>query len=178
MSRTAFRLTASALVAGAALAAAALPAAAADHGQRHEQRHDQRHDQGYEQRHDQRHEQGHEQGHEQRPQVVLGQVQYAASGRSHRRLNEQWVTVTNTSRRPVSLDRWTLSDSDHHTYRFDDVTLDGHQSVRVHAGSGRDTDRDLYQGSRSSVWDASDTATLRDNRGRLVDTESWGRAHR
>ena len=150
MSRIAFRLTATALVAGSALAAAALPAAAADHGRRHEQR----------------------------PQVVLGEVQHAAPGRSHRSQDEQWVTVTNASGRSVSLDRWTLSDSDHHTYRFGHVTLRGHQSVRVHAGRGRDTSRDLYQGSWAAVWDASDTATLRDSRGHVVDTESWGRHHR
>jgi hypothetical protein len=38
---------------------------------------------------------------------------------------------------------------------------------------GRDTDSDLYQDRRHYVWDNySDTATLRNDRGRFIDDES------
>ncbi|MFF9983712.1 lamin tail domain-containing protein, partial [Streptomyces erythrochromogenes] len=40
---------------------------------------------------------------------------------------------------------------------------------------GRDTRHDLYQDRNRQVWNDRDTATLRDNRGNIVDTESWGR---
>ncbi|MFF9984144.1 lamin tail domain-containing protein, partial [Streptomyces erythrochromogenes] len=40
---------------------------------------------------------------------------------------------------------------------------------------GRDTRHDLYQDRNRQVWNDRDTATLRDNRGNTVDTESWGR---
>lgn len=154
MSRIAYRLTATAIAAGAVVAAAALPAAASDHG-RHNQ---------------------------QRPQVVLGAIQYNSPGhdnRSVQSLNAEWVTVTNESRKAVNLDGWTLSGSHHLVYRFHHVTLRGHQSVRVHTGRGHDTTRDLYQDRTGYAWDNSaDTATLRDDRGHLVDTESWGRHHR
>lgn len=153
MSRTASRLAATLLAAGALVTAAALPASAADHGRSHQSR----------------------------PQVVLGDVHHAAGSdaRSGRSLNQEWITVTNRGRQSVNLNRWTLTDSDHHVYRFAHVTLRGHQSVRVRTGNGRDTARDLYQDRRASVWDKGrDTATLRDSRGHVVDTESWGRNHR
>lgn len=43
-----------------------------------------------------------------------------------------------------------------------------------HTGAGRDTRSGLFQDRRHYVWDNhSDTSTLRDDRGRTVDTDSW-----
>ncbi|MFE4449331.1 lamin tail domain-containing protein [Streptomyces sp. NPDC056796] len=152
MSRSARRITAAVLASGALLAAAALPATA----------------------------DGRDHGHNRpapRPAVVLGEIQHDSPGRddgSNRSLNAEWVTVTNTGRRGVDLRGWTLSDESRRTYTFD-LRLPGRSSVRVHTGSGRDTRHDVYQGRRGYVWDSRDTATLRDGRGRLVDSTSWGR---
>ncbi len=154
MSRSARRFTASVLAAGALVAAAALPAAADDHG----------HDRGR---------------YTSYSPVVLGQIQYDSPGRddgSNRSLNDEWVTVTNTSRQTVNLRGWTLSDESRRTYRFD-LRLAGRSSVRVHTGIGRDNGYDVYQDLRRYVWDNSDTATLRDSRGYTVDSKSWGRHH-
>jgi hypothetical protein len=182
VSRTASRLAAIMLAAGALATAAALPASAADHGRGHhnqQQPYQQHYRQPYQQPYQQQQHQEHYQQHyqQQRAQVVLGAVHHTTSDRSRsdRSLNNEWITVTNEGRRAVSLDGWTLTDADHHTYRFGRVTLQAHESVRVHTGSGRNTSRDLYQGRDASVWSRSDdTATLRDDRGRVVDTESWG----
>ncbi|WP_406425187.1 lamin tail domain-containing protein [Streptomyces sp. NBC_01589] len=152
MSRSARRFTASVLAAGALVAAAALPAAADDHG----------HDRGR---------------YTSYSPIVLGQIQYDSPGRddgSNRSLNDEWVTVTNTSRQTVNLRGWTLSDESRRTYRFD-LRLAGRSSVRVHTGIGRDNGYDVYQDLRRYVWDNRDTAILRDSRGYLVDYESWGR---
>ncbi|MFF1899422.1 lamin tail domain-containing protein [Streptomyces sp. NPDC058206] len=154
MSRSARRFTASVLAAGALVAAAALPAAADDHG----------HDRGR---------------YTSYSPIVLGQIQYDSPGRddgSNRSLNDEWVTVTNTSRQTVNLRGWTLSDESRRTYRFD-LRLAGRSSVRVHTGIGRDNGYDVYQDLRRYVWDSRDTAILRDSRGYLVDSESWGRYH-
>jgi Lamin Tail Domain len=155
MSRFATRLTATAVAAGALLAAAALPAAAAGGRGPH---------------------------HPQRPQhaaVVLGAIQYDSPGQdngSGRSLNAEWVTVTNTARSAVNLSGWTLTGADHHhTYRFNHLSLGGHQSVRVHTGVGHNTSRDVFQDSRTYLWgNVTDTATLRDGRGHLVNSKSWG----
>lgn len=152
MSRSARRITATVLASGALLAAAALPASAdgRDHGHNRPAH---------------------------RSAVVLGEIQYDSPGRdngSNRSLNAEWVTVTNTSRHSVNLRGWTLSDESRRTYRFD-LRLPARSSVRVHTGVGRDTRHDVYQDRRHYVWDSRDTATLRDNRGHKVDSESWGR---
>ncbi|MFD4509526.1 lamin tail domain-containing protein [Streptomyces sp. NPDC058457] len=117
-----------------------------------------------------------------REAVVISAVQHDVQGRavfSGRALNREWVDVTNTSRRDVNLSGWTLSDADGHSYTFRHYRLAGEATVRVHTGEGRDTLTDLYQDRRSSVWNHdADTATLRTEHGRYVDSASWGLHHR
>ncbi|MFD7836191.1 lamin tail domain-containing protein [Streptomyces sp. NPDC059761] len=144
------RIAATVLAAGAVVGAAALPATAQD-------------------------------GHHQRPRVEISRVQADSPGRddrSNRSLNNEWVEITNTTRDAVNLRGWTLRDSDGNRYRFDNVRINGRATIRIHTGSGRDTRSDLFQNSRDYIWgNQGDTATLRDDRGRTVDTESWGRRH-
>ncbi|MEU0971423.1 lamin tail domain-containing protein [Streptomyces sp. NPDC005917] len=117
-----------------------------------------------------------------RDAVVISAVQHDQQGRavfSGRALNREWVDVTNTSRRDVNLSGWTLSDADGHSYTFRHYLLAGRSTVRVHTGQGRDTMTDLYQDRRESVWNHdTDTATLRNDHGRYVDSASWGLHHR
>lgn len=88
------------------------------------------------------------------------------------------MELTNTTRRSVNLAGWTLTDEDGHTYTFDYYRLEGRATLRVHTGEGRDTRSDLYQDRRHYVWDNhSDTATLRNDRGRFIDDESLGGDH-
>jgi hypothetical protein len=142
------RLAAATLAAGALISVVTLPASAADHD-RHE-----------------------------RPRVTISEVQYDAPGRddrSNRSLNREWVEITNAARRSVNLDGWTLENEDGRTYTFDDYRLRGRTTVRIHTGFGRDTAADVFQGSRHHSWgNHSDTATLRNDRGRWIDSESWG----
>ncbi|MEV8568382.1 lamin tail domain-containing protein [Streptomyces sp. NPDC051322] len=145
---------AAAVLASGALLAAAFPAAASDHhhpAPRHE-----------------------------RAAIDLSGVHFETHHRGQRAdLGTEWISVTNKTHRAVNLKNWTLSDSQHHTYRFHALRLGAHKSVKVHTGFGRDNARNVYQDRRSSVWDkAGDRATLRDARGHVVDTVSWGRRHR
>lgn len=150
-SSTARRVTATVLAAGAVVTVVALPASA----------HDDDRDRRY----------------RQDPRVEISAVQADSprrETRSNRSLNAEWVEITNTSRRSVDLDGWTLRDLDGNRYCFDDYILAGRSTVRVHTGMGRDTRTDLYQDRRSSVWDSRyDKAILRDHRGNTVDIESW-----
>jgi hypothetical protein len=154
VSVTVRRLSVAAAVAAAVVGSAALPASAASHSPVHDSRN----------------------------RVVISAVHAGSLGRddrSNRSLNRNWVEVSNTGRRDVNLDRWTLSDGDGHVFTFHHFRLDGRSSVRVHSGQGLDNRTDLYQGRRTYVWDSrSDTATLRDDHGRFVDDASWGRDHR
>ncbi|MFG2985592.1 lamin tail domain-containing protein [Streptomyces sp. NPDC048258] len=149
------RLLAAVLAAGALVGAAAIPAAAHDDDRRdHRGRNS---------------------------SIVIGDVQHDSRGRDRdrgrddRALNREWVEVKNTGRHSVDLRGFTLTDRDGNRYRFRDFRLDGRSSVKVHTGQGRDTHRDVYQDRRHQIWDERDTATLRDNRGNVIDTESWGR---
>ncbi|MEU1466315.1 lamin tail domain-containing protein [Streptomyces sp. NPDC005727] len=116
--------------------------------------------------------------------VYISHVRYDSPGRDDRSnwsLNQEWVDITNSTRRAVKLNGWTLQDEDGHTFTFRHVRLDGRATVRVHTGVGQDTRRDLFQDRRAYVWNNDyDTATLRNDRGRFVDDVSWGhhRGHR
>ncbi|REK84659.1 lamin tail domain-containing protein [Streptomyces inhibens] len=155
MSRNASRIAAAVFGSAALAATAVLPAAAAGHG---------------------RHAPA---PHHYRSAVTLGAIQYDSPGRddrSNRSLNAEYVTVKNTGHLPVNLRGWTLSDRSGHTYRFGNVRLNGHSQVRVHTGIGRDNRFDLYQDRRAYVWDNDgDTATLRNDHRRIVDSKTWGR---
>ncbi|MFS4109248.1 lamin tail domain-containing protein [Streptomyces sp. NPDC004684] len=147
VSVTARRLTAAAATAGALVGMATLPASAADHAP-------------------------HRQG------VVISGLHLDNETRAHRSnrsLNNEWVTISNNTRRDVNLSGWTLSDRQGHTYTFRHYRLGGHTTVRVHTGYGNDTRTDLYQDRRTAVWDKhADTATLRDANHRFVDSLAWG----
>ncbi|MYV77170.1 lamin tail domain-containing protein, partial [Streptomyces sp. SID1046] len=144
-SLTTRRFVAAFLAAGALVGAAALPASADD---------------------DRREHRGGQSS------VVISDVQYGTAGRdrSARALNREWVEVKNTGRRSVNLRGFTLTDRQGNRYRFADFRLDGRSSVKVHTGQGRDTRHDVYQDRRHQIWDERDTATLRDNRGNVIDT--------
>ncbi|MEV4946953.1 lamin tail domain-containing protein [Streptomyces sp. NPDC053755] len=151
-SSTARRVAATVLAAGSVVCAAALPAAAHDDGRHHH-----------------------------KPRVEISRVQADSPGResrSNRSLNAEWVEITNTTRHAVNLRGWTLRDEDGNRYRFGDFRLAGRATVRIHTGEGRDSRTDLFQDRGDYIWDnRSDKATLRDDRGRTVDTESWGNGH-
>ncbi|WP_261717235.1 lamin tail domain-containing protein [Streptomyces sp. FZ201] len=146
------RLLAATLAAGAVIGAAALPASAA----------------------------GADRGHR-GPKVEITAVQYDAPGRddrSNRSLNREWVELTNNARHTVNLDGWRLQDTHGRGYTFDHYRLAGRATVRIHTGVGRDTRTDLYQDRRNHLWDNRyGTLTLRNDRGRFIDDESWGGRH-
>ncbi|MGW1893264.1 lamin tail domain-containing protein [Streptomyces sp. NPDC002004] len=197
-SRTTARLVATCLAAGALVGAAALPALAdghdhdrgdrhiSDRGDRHgDDRHGDDRD-GWDRHGDDRDgwdrdgrdhgdRWGNDHGRDRYPSVVIGSVQPGYGlGLTNRSLNSEWIEVRNQGRQTVNLNGYTLSDRDGNSYRFGYFRLEGGASVRVHTGTGRDTYRDVFMDKRHAVWDSRDTATLRDNRGWTIDTESWG----
>ncbi|MFH7600195.1 lamin tail domain-containing protein [Streptomyces racemochromogenes] len=147
-SLTTRRTLAAVLAAGALMGAASVPAAADDHHRDHRGAHS---------------------------ALVIGDVGNAGRGHDDRALNGEWVEVRNTGRHSVNLRGYTLTDQQGNRYRFHDLRLAGHSGVRVHTGKGRDTRHDVYQDRRRQIWDERDTATLRDDRGAVLDSKSWGR---
>ncbi|MFD9417881.1 lamin tail domain-containing protein [Streptomyces goshikiensis] len=183
-SLTTRRALAAVLAAGALIGAAAMPAAADgrghghghDNGRNHSRDHVRDHDHGRDNGRDHGRDNGRD--HRAPSSIAIGEVQNEDGGRGDRfgrALNREWVEVKNTGRHAVNLRGYTLTDEQGNRYRFPDFRLDGRSSVKVHTGQGHDTRHDLYQDRRRQVWDDSDTATLRDDRGNIIDTESWSR---
>ncbi|MGW6881205.1 lamin tail domain-containing protein, partial [Streptomyces goshikiensis] len=192
-SLTTRRALAAVLAAGALIGAAAMPAAAdghghgrdngRNHGRDHVRDHDHGRDNGRDHGRDHGRDNGRDNGRDHRApsSIAIGEVQNEDGMRGDRfgrALNREWVEVKNTGRHAVNLRGYTLTDEQGNRYRFPDFRLDGRSSVKVHTGQGRNTRHDLYQDRRRQVWDDSDTATLRDDRGNIIDTESWGRRGR
>jgi hypothetical protein len=83
--------------------------------------------------------------------------------------SEEWIEVSNNGQENLSLDGWTLSDAQNHTYAFQDFNLSA--AARVHTGQGNDTGSDLYWGRKRPVWNnEGDFATLKDETGRIIST--------
>ncbi|MER5570823.1 lamin tail domain-containing protein [Streptomyces goshikiensis] len=197
-SLTTRRALATVLAAGALIGAAAMPAAADGHGRDNGRNHGRDHVRDHDHGRDNGRDNGRDQGrgrdhgrdhgrdngrdngrdHRAPSSIAIGEVQNEDGMRGDRfgrALNREWVEVKNTGRHAVNLRGYTLTDEQGNRYRFPDFRLDGRSSVKVHTGQGRNTRHDLYQDRRRQVWDDSDTATLRDDRGNIIDTESWGR---
>ncbi|MFJ4849765.1 lamin tail domain-containing protein [Streptomyces sp. NPDC088733] len=109
--------------------------------------------------------------------VHLAKIYYNSPGAdrgSAASLNAEWVTITNSTSRAVSLKGWTLTDASRHTYTFGAYSLGAGKTVKVHTGSGRNTAGNRYQNRGWYVWNNDkDTATLRKAGGAKADTCSY-----
>ncbi|MBN1236411.1 MAG: lamin tail domain-containing protein [Methanotrichaceae archaeon] len=106
--------------------------------------------------------------------VYISGVNFNAAGNDHYNCNGEWVRITNSGSKSVSLSNWTLSDEgDRHTYRFLNFTLNSSSSVTVYTGNGSNTTSSLYWGKSLAVWNnennGADIATLKDAQGDIKD---------
>lgn len=100
--------------------------------------------------------------------------QFDAPGNDRENLNGEWVCFTNHGGGPADMTSWWVEDEANHTYTFPPFTLPDGATVRLHTGSGSDTQTDLYWGSGRAIWNNSgDTVFLYDAGGRLVDAYSY-----
>jgi lamin tail-like protein len=118
------------------------------------------------------------------PVVYIHVIQYSPAGPdipvTTAKLDGEWVLLTNTTGKSVSLTHWTLRDKANHIYVFPAFTLKAHKSVEIHTGTGKNNAANLYWGhkppkSTSYVWNNSgkETATLKSAAGRTVDARSY-----
>jgi hypothetical protein len=84
-------------------------------------------------------------------------------------LNMEWIEILNAGDADCSLDGWTLSDQQNHTYAFSNFTIKAGDAVRIHSGSGNDTASDLYFNRKVPIWNnEGDVATLKDASGKVA----------
>lgn len=101
--------------------------------------------------------------------VSIANASFVAPAPERLHLNAEWVEIANQGSTNQSLDGWTLTDQQNHTYAFKGFTLDAASSVKVHTGAGSDSMTDLYWGRNSPIWNNDgDMAVLKDAAGNVV----------
>lgn len=118
------------------------------------------------------------------PVVYIHEIQYSPPGPdvpvTTAKLDGEWVLLTNTTGKPVTMTNWTLRDKAGHVYRFPSFVLKARKSVEVHTGTGKNSAANLYWGHKppspaSYVWNNSgkETATLKNAAGKTIDSRSY-----
>src|ERR1700756_5166483 len=83
------------------------------------------------------------------PVVYIHEIQYSPAGPdvpvTTAKLDGEWVLLTNTTGKSVSMTNWTLRDKAGHVYRFPSFVLKAHKSVVVHTGTGKNSATNLYR---------------------------------
>jgi competence protein ComEC len=85
--------------------------------------------------------------------LVVQEIHADAAGDDRENLNDEYIVFANTGEEALNLSGWTISDAAGRTYTVPaGVTIDPGATIRLHTGSGEDTQTDLYWGSGSPVW--------------------------
>ena len=81
----------------------------------------------------------------------------------------EMVIIQNVGAR-INMKGWTLQDLHNLMYVFPDFVLESNAGVRVHTDAGLDSASDLFWSRPNAVWEANDTATLKDRSGIVIDS--------
>ncbi|WP_199241326.1 lamin tail domain-containing protein [Halorubrum sp. ASP121] len=102
--------------------------------------------------------------------LAVAAINADAEGADGENLNDEYVVFENTGGEPIDLSGWTVADEAGHSYEFPEgFALDAGETVTLRTGSGADTERDLYWGAGSPVWNnAGDTVILSNAEGDRV----------
>ena len=108
--------------------------------------------------------------------IRINRVESNPIGPDYRyKLNEEWIEIKNTEYSSQQLSGWKIwqktypSEKFSKAYEFGSFILGGYSLVKVHTGSGTNTQSDLYIGSGNFIWNnTGDEAHLDDNTGKTV----------
>jgi competence protein ComEC len=108
-------------------------------------------------------------------ELVVDEIHADAAGDERENLNDEYVVFANDGDEALDLTGWTVADEAGATYTFPDgYTLGAGERVTLHTGSGTDTERDLYWGSGSPIWNnGGDTVIVRNSQGDVVREVSY-----
>lgn len=85
-------------------------------------------------------------------------------------LDAEIVLVRYSGEEELNLAGWHLEDEDKNIYIFPQLILYPQGAVQVHTIAGQDTVVDLYWGSRDSIWESGEEASLLDPQGNVRAT--------
>ncbi|MFC7723469.1 lamin tail domain-containing protein, partial [Nonomuraea recticatena] len=111
------------------------------------------------------------------PAIQITKVYYDSPGtdrRSNASLNGEYVTIYNSTARPIDMEGWVVKDKTGYTYEFSGVILGAKKKITVRSGQGRDGTSAVYWGRRAYVWNNDkDVAYVRNADGKLIDSCSY-----
>jgi len=84
-------------------------------------------------------------------------VRWDADGNDDRNKNDEWVRIDNDGDTPLPMNGWTLRDASHRHFHFSEkapgTVIQPHSWIKVHSGSGQNSEHHLHWGSSRSVFD-------------------------
>ena len=84
--------------------------------------------------------------------IAITNANFVAPSPEKENLNEEWVEVANNGTIDENLTGWTIQDQQNHTYAFPDFNLKAGATVKIHSGTGSNSDEDLYWNRSTSIW--------------------------
>jgi competence protein ComEC len=107
--------------------------------------------------------------------LAVATIHADAEGDDRENLNDEYVVFENAGTETLDVSGWTVEDEVGKRYVVPDgVTLAPGETLTLRTGSGTDTDRDLYWGADSPVWNNDgDTVIVANATGDRVLAESY-----
>ena len=102
--------------------------------------------------------------------LAIVNVHADAEGNERDNLHDEFIVIENQGQTPINLTGWTVSDSSSlDPYLFPSFTLPAKVQVTLRTGFGKNTESDLFWGSRRPIWNNDgDAIFIRDDEGRLI----------
>jgi micrococcal nuclease len=101
--------------------------------------------------------------------VALAEAHADAEGNDWDNLCDEYIVIENRDNASVDLTGWTVYDEAHHRYLFPSFILKAKAAVTLRTCLGKNTQRELFWGSRSPIWNNDgDTIFIRDSKCQLV----------
>lgn len=109
------------------------------------------------------------------PDVRIDIAASQVNSRGDDSASAEYICLVNRSSDDVDLLGWELRDAEGSVNVLPDLTLGAGQHLRVHPGGGHNSGSDVYGEGDEAVWNnQGDTATLLDESGNVIDTQTYG----
>jgi len=106
--------------------------------------------------------------------IAITLAHFDAEGNDRQNLNDEYIVIENQADVPVDLTGWMVCDEANHRYLFPNFVLSGKTRVTLRTGLGKNTENELFWGSKSPVWNNDgDTIFIRDSEGNLTATYTY-----
>jgi len=101
--------------------------------------------------------------------VAIVEIHPDAEGKDRENLCDEYIVIENREDAPLDLTGWTVSDEANHRYVFPNFTLKAKAAVTLRTCSGKNTESELFWGSRGPIWNNDgDTIFMRNTEGELA----------